>query len=145
MNGHTVGRKPCSKMHFHLVSHFYGFFLKFNIVFSLKKNRKKAEQKKAKQKKRSEIFSSDDENDPPPGPSTAGSPAVGPDVDSESMDTELQGLLGECTEGSKRESYWKKKDKSKKVEILAPDTPELDRRGPKISATNCIISASDSE
>ena len=126
-------------------------FLKFNILFSLKKNRKKAEQKKAKQKKRSEIFSSDDENDPPPGPSTAGLPAtnVGPDVDpngdSESMDTELQDLLGECTEVSKRESYWKKKDKSKKVEILAPDTPELDRRGPKISAINCIISASDSE
>ena len=124
-------------------------FLKFNILFSLKKNRKKAAQKKAKQKKRSEIFSSDDENDPPPGPSTAGLPVVGPDVDpngdSESMDTELQGLLGECTEGSKRESYWKKKDKSRKIEILAPDTPELDRRGPKISATNCVISASDSE
>ena len=123
--------------------------MKFNILFSLKKNRKKAAQKKAKQKKRSEIFSSDDENDPPPGPSTAGLPVVGPDVDpngdSESMDTELQGLLGECTEGSKRESYWKKKDKSRKIEILAPDTPELDRRGPKISATNCVISASDSE
>ena len=125
-------------------------FLKFNILFSLKKNIKKAGQKKAKQKKRSEIFSSDVENEPPPGPSTRNAVLPvnnGPDVpqsDSESMDTELQSLLCEA-EGSKRESYWKKKDPSRKVEILAPDTPELDRRGPNISAINCIISESDSE
>ena len=117
----------------------------------MKKNRKKAEQKKAKQKKRAEIFSSDDENDPS-GPSpikNAGLPVnnglMVPQPSSESNDTELQRLLYECGEGSKRESFWKKKDKSKKVEILAPDTPELDRRGPKVSATNCIISESDSE
>ena len=118
------------------------------FFFSLKKNRKKSEQKKAKQKKRAEkIFSSDDENDSPS--KNTGLP-VNKDLDvpqpsSESNDTELQGLLFECTDGSKRESFWKKKDKSKKVEILAPDTPELDRRGPKISATNCVISESDSE
>ena len=114
----------------------------------MKKNRKKAEQKKAKQKKRAEIFSSDDENDPSPI-KNAGLPVnnglMVPQPSSESKDTELQRLLYECGEGSKRESFWKKKDKSKKVEILAPDTPELDRRGPKVSAINCIISESDSE
>jgi len=125
-------------------------WVKENQLGNLKKNIKKAGQKKAKQKKRSEIFSSDDENEPPPGPSTRNAVLPvnnGPDVpqsDSESMDTELQGLLYEA-EGSKRESYWKKKDPSRKVEILAPDTPELDRRGPNISAINCIISESDSE
>ena len=115
----------------------------------MKKNRKKAEQKKAKQKKRAEIFSSDDENEPSPiknaDSSVNNAGLVVPQPSSESNDTELQRLLDDCGEGSKRESFWKKKDKSKKVEILAPDTPELDRRGPKISATNCIIPESDSE
>jgi hypothetical protein len=113
----------------------------------LKKNKKKNEQK-TKQKKRIEIFSSDDENDPPPRPSTRSIKkaitAVSESGDSEmNFDPELHNLLQEAqTSKCTKSSFWKKKDKSKKVEILAPDTPELDRRGPKTSP-NMIVSDSD--
>ena len=114
----------------------------------MKKNRKKNKAEQKKQKKRAEIFSSDDENSPPaPGPSKStknkNSPTEAGDEMEIERDPEVQDLIHEA-ECSKARSFWQKKDKSKKVEILAPDTPELDRRGPKtLLSSRFIVSDSD--